>query len=86
MKPVSASDREKGLDAVGRLFDDGVCIGIKYAVVRENPAQDDYLDGLLKRVNRTSVISGIGERPAVTHLRDWKLPGFTTGRDVLRRD
>jgi dihydrodipicolinate synthase/N-acetylneuraminate lyase len=30
-------------------------------------------------VDRAFVISGIGERPAVSHLRDWKLPGFTTG-------
>ena len=76
-------DRERGLDAVGRLVDDGVCIGIKYAVVRENPAQDDYLDSLLKRVDRSLVISGIGERPAVTHLREWKLPGFTTGSGCI---
>ncbi len=73
------ADKEAGLDAIGRLVEDGVCIGIKYAVVRENPAVDDYLESLLKRVDRAFVISGIGERPAVTHLRDWKLPGFTTG-------
>ena len=72
-------DKQRGLDAVGRLVADGVCIGIKYAVGRENAANDDYLDGLLERVDRSLVISGIGERPAVTHLRDWKLPGFTTG-------
>jgi dihydrodipicolinate synthase/N-acetylneuraminate lyase len=47
--------------------------------VRENTTRDDYLDSLLKRVDRALVISGIGERPAVTHLREWKLPGFTTG-------
>jgi len=73
------ADKPRGLDAVGRLVADGVCIGIKYAVVRANPAEDDYLDGLLQRVDRAFVISGIGERPAVTHLRDWKLSGFTTG-------
>jgi dihydrodipicolinate synthase/N-acetylneuraminate lyase len=73
------ADKQQGLDAVGRLVADGVCIGIKYAVVRENPAEDDYLAGLLERVDRSFVISGIGERPAVTHLHDWKLPGFTTG-------
>jgi dihydrodipicolinate synthase/N-acetylneuraminate lyase len=73
------SDKERGLDVIGRLVDEGVCIGIKYAVVREEPAADHYLDGLLKRVDRSFVISGIGERPAVTHLREWRLPGFTTG-------
>jgi dihydrodipicolinate synthase/N-acetylneuraminate lyase len=77
------TDKEAGLDAVARLVDDGVCVGIKYAVVRDDPAQDEYLDGLLRRVDRKLVISGIGERPAVIHLRDWRLPGFTTGSGCL---
>jgi len=72
-------DKEKGLDAVARLVGDGVCIGIKYAVVRADPAQDGFLESLLRRVDRRFVISGIGERPAVVHLRNWILPGFTTG-------
>lgn len=73
------ADKEAGLDVVARLVDDGACAGIKYAVVRDNPAQDAYLEALLRRVDRKFVISGIGERPAVIHLRDWRLPGFTTG-------
>ena len=73
------ADKEAGLDVVARLVDEGVCVAIKYAVVRQNPAEDAYLDSLLKRVDRARVISGIGERPAVVHLRDWRLPGFTTG-------
>lgn len=77
------ADKEAGLDVVARLLDDGVCVGIKYAVVREDPAQDAYLDALLKRVDRQFVTSGIGERPAVTHLRDWRLPGFTTGSGCI---
>lgn len=77
------TDKEAGLNAVGRLVDDGICIGIKYAVVRDNPAEDAYLEALLKRVDRKFVISGIGERPAIDHLRDWKLAGFTTGSGCL---
>ena len=77
------ADREAGLNAVARLVDDGVCIGIKYAVVRQPPCEDVYLEALLKRVDRKLVISGIGERPAVVHLRDWKLPGFTTGSGCI---
>lgn len=73
------TDRDAGLDTVARLVDDGVCVGIKYAVVRADPLQDTYLDNLLRRVDRRFVISGIGERPAIDHLREWKLPGFTTG-------
>ena len=52
-------------------------------MVRNDPSQDDYLGGLLKRVDRKFVISGIGERPAVIHLRDWQLPGFTTGSGCI---
>ena len=77
------SDTEAGLDAVARLVEAGVCVAIKYAVVRDDPARDDYLAQLLKRVDRQRVISGIGERPAVVHLRDWELPGFTTGSGCL---
>jgi len=72
-------DRQAGLDAVGRLVENGVCCAIKYAVVRKDPGQDDYLAGLVARVDRRCVVSGIGERPAVVHLLDWQLPGFTTG-------
>lgn len=73
------ADKEAGLDVVARLVDEGVCVAIKYAVVRQNPADDAYLASLLERVDRARVVSGIGERPAVVHMRDWKLPGFTTG-------
>lgn len=77
------ADKEAGLDVVARLVDEGVCVAIKYAVVRQNPAEDAYLESLLKRVDRARVVSGIGERPAVAHLRDWKLPGFTTGSGCI---
>jgi dihydrodipicolinate synthase/N-acetylneuraminate lyase len=77
------SNLEAGLDAVARLVADGICVGIKYAVVRQNPAQDAYLSSLLQRVDRNMVLSGIGERPAITHLQDFGLPGFTTGSGCL---
>lgn len=77
------SDREAGLDAVARLVGDSTCVAIKYAVVRQDPAMDPYLDGLLRRVDRRRVVSGIGERPAITHLRRFGLPGFTTGSGCL---
>jgi dihydrodipicolinate synthase/N-acetylneuraminate lyase len=77
------NDKEAGLDVVARLVADGSCAGIKYAVVRDEPANDPYLEALLTRVDRRFVISGIGERPAVVHLRDWKLPGFTTGSGCI---
>ncbi len=72
-------DLMEGLDAVARLVSDGVCVGIKYAVVRADPSKDVYLDELLKRVDRSFVISGIGERPAIVHLEQFRLAGFTSG-------
>ena len=77
------SHKEAGLDAVGRLIDEGVAVAIKYAVVLDDPAKDPYLDGLLWRVDRTRVISGMGERPAIVHMRDFKLPGMTTGSGCI---
>lgn len=77
------ADKNAGLDVVARLVDEKVCTSIKYAVVRKNPADDAYLSALLTRVDASHVISGIGERPAIVHLRDFKLAGFTTGSGVL---
>jgi dihydrodipicolinate synthase/N-acetylneuraminate lyase len=77
------TDREGGLDALARLVNDGVCAAIKYAVVRKDPGHDTYLEALLTRVDRGIVISGIGERPAVTHMQHWRLPGFTTGSGCI---
>ena len=76
-------DTDAGLDAVGRLIDDGVAAAIKYAVVLDDPSKDPYLTGLLRRVDRRRVISGMGERPAVVHLREFDLPGMTTGSGCI---
>jgi dihydrodipicolinate synthase/N-acetylneuraminate lyase len=77
------SDKEAGLDAVGRLIDEGIAVAIKYAVVLDDPRRDPYLDGLLRRVDRRRIVSGMGERPAIVHMRDFALPGFTTGSGCI---
>ena len=64
---------------VAALVRDGLVSGIKYATVRTDPRQDDYLRALLDVVDRRLVVSGIGERPAIIHLRDFGLQGFTSG-------
>ena len=81
-KPVIAY--VKGLGYVqpatlGQLAKDGVICAIKYAVVREDPAKDAYLEELVQHVDRDMIISGIGERPAIVHLRDFGLKSFTSG-------
>ena len=77
------NDKEAGLDAVGRLIDDGLAVAIKYAVVLDDPLHDPYLRGLLRRVDRTRVITGMGERPAVAHMREFRLAGLTTGSGCI---
>jgi len=77
------SDKDAGLDAVARLIDDGIAVAIKYAVVLNDPRGDRYLEGLLSRVDRRLVVSGIGERPAIVHSRDYQLGGMTTGSGCI---
>jgi dihydrodipicolinate synthase/N-acetylneuraminate lyase len=62
-----------------RLCNDGLISAIKYATVRDNPAHDPYLRDLIGMVDPATIISGIGEQPAIVHLRDFGLGGFTTG-------
>ncbi len=78
------ADQEAGLDVVARLVEEGVCVGVKYAVVQPDPNEDPYLEALLQRVDRRLILSGLGESPAIAHLRDWSLPGFTTGSGCIQ--
>jgi dihydrodipicolinate synthase/N-acetylneuraminate lyase len=64
---------------IGRMVDAGIIAAIKYAVVRDDPADDSLLRAILERIDAKLVVSGIGERPAVAHLRAFKLAAFTSG-------
>ena len=61
------------------LVDDGLISWIKYAIVRDDPADDPILSKLTGLVNPEIIVSGIGEQPAIVHLRDFKCVGFTAG-------
>jgi dihydrodipicolinate synthase/N-acetylneuraminate lyase len=65
--------------AVKELVDDGLVSWIKYAVVREDPMQDPYLEELVQQVDPNMIVSGIGEQPAIAHLDHFKVIGFTSG-------
>jgi len=67
------------VEEVARLAESKAISGIKYAVVRNDTANDPHLRKLVDHVDRKLIVSGIGEQPAVTHLRDFKLAGFTSG-------
>ena len=61
------------------LVDDGIVSWIKYAIVREDTAKDDYLRKLVDLVDPRIIVSGIGEQPAIIHLRDFGVQSFTSG-------
>jgi len=61
------------------LVEDGVVNWIKYAIVREDPGQDDYLAKLVDCVDRSIIVSGIGEQPAITHINSFGVQSFTSG-------
>lgn len=64
---------------IARLVADGLVSWIKYAIVRPNPAEDPFLRELVEAVSPSLIVSGIGEQPAIAHLRDFRLAGFTSG-------
>ena len=72
-------DRWLDADVVGKLYRDGLISWVKYAVVRDDPSHDDYLCEVLQQVPAEIVISGIGEQPAIIHMRDFGVGGFTSG-------
>ena len=57
----------------------GVISWIKYAVVRNDPAQDDLLHALCDAIDPRIIVSGIGEQPAIAHRTRFGLGGFTSG-------
>lgn len=61
------------------LVNDGLISWIKYAIVRDDPADDPILKKLTELVNPDLIVSGIGEQPAIVHLRDFGCVGFTAG-------
>jgi dihydrodipicolinate synthase/N-acetylneuraminate lyase len=65
--------------AMGRLVEQGVVFGIKYAVPRADLTQDAYLRELIVAVGADRIVSGFGEPPALPHLVHFKLAGFTAG-------
>tara|TARA_Y100000385_G_scaffold287586_1_gene352152 strand:+ start:246 stop:1160 length:915 start_codon:yes stop_codon:yes gene_type:complete len=72
-------DRWLNPGLIKSLEEDGVISWLKYAVVRDDPAKDDYLRDVLEVFPADRIVSGIGEQPAIVHLRDFGVGGFTSG-------
>ena len=47
--------------------------------LRADGADDAYLRSLIAAIGAGIMVSGIGERPAIMHMRDYGLAGFTSG-------
>ncbi|QDS88396.1 5-dehydro-4-deoxyglucarate dehydratase [Rosistilla ulvae] len=62
-----------------KLVDDGLVSFIKYAIVRDDPSVDPFLTELVDCVDRKLIVSGIGEQPAIVHLKQFGITGFTSG-------
>ena len=65
-------------ESVKALATDGLVSWVKYAVVREDPSDDPLLEKLTELVDPNMVVSGIGEQPAIVHLRKFGVVGFTS--------
>lgn len=70
----------------GQLVNDGLVSFIKYAIVRDDPAVDPFLDELVRIVDPRIIVSGIGEQPASVHVNQFNLNGFTAGCVCIRPD
>ena len=66
-------------EAAAELVNDGLISWIKYAIVRQDTTKDAFLSKLTQLVNPEIIVSGIGEQPAIIHLRDFGVNGFTSG-------
>lgn len=64
---------------LAELVDEGVVFGVKYAVPRDLGAADPYLTEIIGAIGAARIISGFGEPPAIPHMLDFGLPGFTAG-------
>ncbi|HSI59961.1 MAG TPA: dihydrodipicolinate synthase family protein [Ideonella sp.] len=73
------AEQQWRIEDIARAVDAGLVCGIKYAVPRKVPLDDPFLAALLDRVDRKLVVSGMAERPALVHLRDYGLASYTSG-------
>ncbi len=88
-KPIVVYVKHDGfieVENVKKLVDDGLVSWIKYATVREDPSDDSYLRELVDCVDPNLIVSGIGEQPAIIHMRDFGVVGFTAGCVCVRPD
>jgi 4-hydroxy-tetrahydrodipicolinate synthase len=77
------SENYVDVDTLARLVERGTLSAVKYAIPRDNPADDRYLRRLLQSVPAAKIVSGMGEGPALVHLREFGLAAWTTGSGCI---
>jgi dihydrodipicolinate synthase/N-acetylneuraminate lyase len=81
-RPAVLYIKEEGYispEGASELVRDGLVSFIKYAIVRRDTAEDDFLSRLVSMVDPRQICSGIGEQPALIHLTKFALNGYTSG-------
>ncbi len=85
-KPVVLEwNREDSMpvDGVRGLLEDGMVAWIQYGIRRDQPASDALLSEIVRVAGPGRVVSGLGERAAVVHLRDFGMPTFASGAAAI---
>jgi dihydrodipicolinate synthase/N-acetylneuraminate lyase len=81
-KPIVLYVKDEGyvnVEVVKSLVNAGAVSWIKYAVVRQDPANDPLLEAISKEVPSELLVSGIGEQPAIIHWQKFGVHAFTAG-------
>jgi dihydrodipicolinate synthase/N-acetylneuraminate lyase len=73
------SDNYIAPETLAALVREGRVTSVKYAVVRKDWSNDSYLRALTAAIGTDIMVSGIGERPAIIHMREYGLTSFTSG-------
>ena len=81
-RPAVLYIKEEGLltpQGAAELVEEGLVSFIKYAIVRDDPSADPFLEDLVERVDPQRICSGIGEQPALIHMTQFRCVGYTSG-------
>lgn len=81
-RPAVLYIKEEGYispEGAAELVEDGLVSFIKYAIVRDDTSDDDFLARLVDRVDPSRICSGIGEQPALIHMTKFRCSGYTSG-------
>jgi dihydrodipicolinate synthase/N-acetylneuraminate lyase len=81
-RPIVLYVKDEGyvnVEVVKSLVNAGAVSWIKYAVVRQDPANDPLLEAISNEVPKELLVSGIGEQPAIIHWRKFGVRAFTAG-------